>query len=261
MKVSNIIIPIVFLFSTFAISQTSGVIVYKETLNLGIPVEREWSLFFNDKNSIYVETKNSLDDNKEDSKIIGSEDLVINLNVKKFFAASIADKTIKSQGTVATDFYIIKENLPKIKWELINEKKTISSFECQKAKGYFRGRAYFAWFTNDIPSWSGPWKLFGLPGAILEFKDETGQIKSSAVKVEINDTIDINKILNSHKGKGKLLTIEDYVELKQKENELTLKYAMAKLGREADIRNIEPSKRQGFELKYEWEEALEKKKN
>lgn len=261
MKISDIILPIVFLISTYVISQTSGTIVYKESLNLGIPVEREWILYFNNKNSIYVKTENSVGNKKEDSKSLNPEELVINLNVKNFYAASIADITLKSQGIVATDFYIIEEKIPEIKWELMNEKKTINSFECQKAKGYFRGRTYIAWFTKDIPTWSGPWKLFGLPGAILEFEDETGQIKSSAVKVEINKDIDISKILNSNKGKGEVLTIEDYVELKQKENELALKFAMAKLGREADIRNVAPPKRQGFELKYEWEETLEKKKD
>ncbi|OBX24849.1 hypothetical protein A9996_13240 [Gelidibacter algens] len=188
------------------------------------------------------------DSNKDSNKII------IDLNVKEFYVASLNTRTLKSQGTVATTPYLIEESIPKIKWELVKESKTINSFDCQKAKGNFRGRTYIAWFTKDIPSWCGPWKLFGLPGGILEFQDETGQIKSSAIQVKINDNIDVDKIIDSNKGNGKSLSIKDYVELKQRENELMLKYAMAKLGREADIRSVEPYKRQGFELKYEWEE-------
>lgn len=57
---------------------------------------------------------------------------------------------------------------PSFSWNILQEKKKIGSFEAQKAETEFRGRKYTAWFTDDIPISSGPWKFSGLPGLILE---------------------------------------------------------------------------------------------
>lgn len=161
---------------------------------------------------------------------------------------------LTSQQIIAAEPCKVVEKLPKIVWKLKNEIKKINNFNCQKAIGYFRGRSYMVWFTEEIPTRFGPWKLFGLPGAILEFQDETGQIKSVASKVELTTDLDIENIINSKAFKGKSLSIEAFVDKKQDENVLMLKYAMAKLGREANIENVAPYERQGFELNFEWEE-------
>jgi GLPGLI family protein len=43
------------------------------------------------------------------------------------------------------------------------------------AQGYFRGCIYTVWYTPDIPSSFGPWKLNGCPGLILEAtRDDKG---------------------------------------------------------------------------------------
>ncbi|TXD82525.1 GLPGLI family protein [Subsaximicrobium wynnwilliamsii] len=253
---------LIFLLSTFcAFGQNiSGVIKYKETLNLGDPVERHWSLYFDDNQSIYLETNsfetNSLTpDFKEKSEKTSnkSDELVINVDIDEFYVASSKTQSLKSQQIIAAEPYKVVEILPKIEWKLTEEKKKIKNFNCQKAVGYFRGRSYIVWFTEDIPTRFGPWKLSGLPGAILEFQDKTGQIKSIALKVELTSDLNIENIINSKAFIGKSLSIEAYVEKKQDENVLMLKYAMAKLGREANIQNVAPYEREGFELKYEWE--------
>jgi GLPGLI family protein len=68
--------------------------------------------------------------------------------------------------------YIVREDLKRIPWVLVNEFREIGNFRCQKATGRFRGRTYTAWFAARVPVHSGPWKLHGLPGLILEAFDE-----------------------------------------------------------------------------------------
>lgn len=80
--------------------------------------------------------------------------------------------------------YIFKDTLPVIKWKILNEEKRIQNLNCQKAIGYCRGRFYTVWFCKDIPSQSGPWKLNGLPGLILEATDSKNEIQFNFLQFE-----------------------------------------------------------------------------
>lgn len=59
-------------------------------------------------------------------------------------------------------------------WVLSDDTATVLSYVCRKAVCRFKGREWMAWFTPDIPSSDGPWKLFGLPGLILKAEDSEG---------------------------------------------------------------------------------------
>ncbi|MDB4901226.1 MAG: hypothetical protein JWQ63_507 [Mucilaginibacter sp.] len=72
--------------------------------------------------------------------------------------------------------YLIEEPLPVINWKISADTASFGGLHCQKATTHFKGRDYTAWFCPDIPSQSGPWKLSGLPGLILEAYDTKKQV-------------------------------------------------------------------------------------
>jgi GLPGLI family protein len=83
----------------------------------------------------------------------------------------------------------IVEPIDTIAWQISNDVKNINSYRCNKATCHFHGRNYTAWFTLDIPCQWGPYKLQGLPGAILEAYDDRNEVSFYATKVVIKDTL------------------------------------------------------------------------
>jgi len=83
--------------------------------------------------------------------------------------------------------YVYDQPLTKINWQIRDDVKDIGNFKCQKAIGDFGGRSYEAWFCPDIPVSAGPWKLYGLPGLILEAMDTSKQVKFIFKQFSITD--------------------------------------------------------------------------
>lgn len=71
--------------------------------------------------------------------------------------------------------YLMDDTI-KINWTINNIVKEIGGIKCQNATCKFRGRLYNAWFAPSIPISSGPWKLGGLPGLILDAHDSKNEI-------------------------------------------------------------------------------------
>jgi GLPGLI family protein len=72
---------------------------------------------------------------------------------------------------------IVSDTFGAINWVLHPERKRLGIYECRKATGIFRGREYEAWYAVDVPIPSGPFKLGGLPGLILEAQSLDGKVK------------------------------------------------------------------------------------
>ncbi|SFG78916.1 GLPGLI family protein [Pedobacter insulae] len=68
--------------------------------------------------------------------------------------------------------YLINETLPELKWKITKDTITLSGVVCQKAMTKLDEKNWTAWFAPNLPFQSGPWKLQGLPGLILEAYDE-----------------------------------------------------------------------------------------
>ena len=72
--------------------------------------------------------------------------------------------------------YLIEEPWPSIVWKITPDTSTINTLHCQKALAHFKGRDYTAWFCPELPFQSGPWKLNGLPGLIVQAEDAKKEV-------------------------------------------------------------------------------------
>lgn len=85
---------------------------------------------------------------------------------------------------VFTNKYIYTEKLEKPQWNILNEKKIVADYSCQKAETFYLGRKWIVWFTTAIPIPEGPWKLWGLPGLILEAADSDNDYCFSCIEIK-----------------------------------------------------------------------------
>lgn len=111
-------------------------------------------------------------------------DLGMLIDLKKNIIIDHKYLPLNIKGTIL-DTIFVKDNPRVIKWEIQNEFKKINIYNCQRAKGKFRGRDYIVWFTSDIPISLGPWKLNGLPGLILEASDSKNMFHFYADKITL----------------------------------------------------------------------------
>ena len=61
-----------------------------------------------------------------------------------------------------------------IQWQLSADTATIATYPCKKAVGEFGGRTWTVFYTDEVPSTAGPWKLHGCPGLIVRADDSEG---------------------------------------------------------------------------------------
>ena len=64
------------------------------------------------------------------------------------------------------------EPTPDIAWTLTDDTLTVSGYLCQQATATHRGVEWRVWYTEEIPSSAGPWRLRGLPGLIVKAESE-----------------------------------------------------------------------------------------
>ena len=76
------------------------------------------------------------------------------------------------------------EPTPDIAWTLTDDTLTVSGYHCQQATAKFRGVKWHVWYTEEIPSSAGPWRLRGLPGLIVEAKSEAHTFRLAEVRQE-----------------------------------------------------------------------------
>ncbi len=106
-------------------------------------------------------------------------------------------------------FKIVNQELPYLKWVIVDEYKTIENYKCQKATIDYLGRKFFAWFTSEISIQDGPSVFYGLPGLIIEMQNEDNTKSYKLTKIEeINEEINFdlpeNKVIESVELKDEL---------------------------------------------------------
>lgn len=79
----------------------------------------------------------------------------------------------------------IKGETEKSDWEILSDSvKKIGEFECTLAHCDLCGWKIDAWFTTEIPVQCGPWRLWGLPGLIVNANSEDGDIDIQLVSLK-----------------------------------------------------------------------------
>ncbi len=116
---------------------------------------------------------------------------------------NFATKVIISKERAVKTLYLVADTIITIPWKLSKNTKKIQNIECFSAQAEYRGRVWTAWYAPSIPILSGPWKLYGLPGMILEAEDREGLIRFECesivipalnnTKIETSEFFDINE--------------------------------------------------------------------
>ena len=113
---------------------------------------------------------------------------------------------------VANDGTLIKNDINKNNWQLINETKMIDKFLCYKAiltktiinrNGNKKNIKIIAWYSPSIPLSYGPKDYFGLPGLILEIEERNFRLVASSITF-------FDKEIKIDFPKGKTITQEEY---------------------------------------------------
>lgn len=121
---------------------------------------------------------------------------------KDYFFISDIDSNIKdskvflfteSIGYSSESDYFVHDSVPKINWTIDeNSTKSVLGYECTKATAVFRGSKITAYFAKEIPYPIGPFKFYGLPGAILDVRvDGQDYDLWKAIKVETDNKDEI----------------------------------------------------------------------
>lgn len=254
---ANVLCIFMFAQKTQQINNSDIVEVHYLTyMDKGVPLSRESKLLINNllNESVYI-TDYHTDKIIDASSIKAAEKETSNLfRVKTFFQYKYIYTNIPRYHLTSVDWLASKtvkyeESIPKFKWILINETKSIENYTCFKAEVDFRGRKYTAWYTKDIPLAYGPWKFSSLPGLILEVYDSENEYTLLAKQIKFKSEKNIEKIPKTDFVMSLKEFISKHDELYDPNNWSTPGVSISQ----------EKYVRDGIELIYEWEEQPKNK--
>jgi GLPGLI family protein len=86
------------------------------------------------------------------------------------------ERKLLTKDELLMNSYSIIGPMPIIDWKTSGDTATFGGLHCQRASCHFKGRDYTAWFCPDMPVHTGPWKLNGLPGVIVDAHDAKNEV-------------------------------------------------------------------------------------
>ncbi|MEY8758935.1 GLPGLI family protein [Chryseobacterium tongliaoense] len=100
----------------------------------------------------------------------------------------------KSGNIITSTLPVSKYNYsfeePQLKWELLNETKTIDGMKCNLAKTVTdTGDTFFAWYTQQYLFSEGPFRFKGLPGLIIKLYNKNNTVTIDAVEIKKSSEI------------------------------------------------------------------------
>lgn len=262
MKNIIILLTTLFLYISCLSQNKSGLVIYEikyPTNNINAkPVESR--LYFNDSLSIQIRFSSKFHKQndagvKKEGEGIGitfdysdekGEIIHRNFNTEKI--------KLRFQKTQAFDAFIVDDTWLKIIWKIKEDTLTIGKFKCKKAIGDFRGRTYIAWFTEEIPLPYGPFKLYGLPGLILQAEDTEKMFSAYMKSIEYptSQEFEVDEPIEKDKK-----TIIEYAYVRDHFADLLMEKLNSKLPRgilfHKNPDNYDPKRTYIIEKKFEWE--------
>ncbi|MDO4229386.1 MAG: GLPGLI family protein [Capnocytophaga sp.] len=230
-------------------------ITYKVDIDFGMPAEKKSKLVFNTTEAYYTEESPMPKSSDNDDRKVTIQGMATR-GIEEVFVTDLKNKKFIVKHKINNVFYWVEDKLFPIEWKIDRKAKaTILGYQCFKAMGVFRGRQYTAWFTEDIPTKFGPWKLNGLLGLVLEVSDAVGEVSFAVERIEQLKNLDA-KIFNltDNQSDYKKVTLQEYVAIQKKNKSEIFRVHIAKLPRNAKVTEIkENDQNSGYELKYEWE--------
>ena len=149
-------------------------------------------LYYSNGESIYIQEKESMSENsginlikQKTKKIeIGKSGGGIYKNFKT--------KEYLHEADVLGKQLLVTDKLKKINWEFLDDKKTIGSINCKKAKVTINNEEIIAWYDDEFALQDGPKDFYGLPGLIIELIAEKKTYHVINIKKN-NDKLEIKK--------------------------------------------------------------------
>lgn len=271
MKQITILIVLVLAQSfTHAQSSQKGIAMYEYQIPNEKLLIKEAALEFDEDETLFSYNRTEPTQNPKDNGITNSDNKV-NVSIstadeqgfatyRNFSKKEIVNRSPKIGKLF--DAFTYDDEWISFNWKITDQFKKIGKFNAQKAIGKFRGRVYIAWFTEEIPLPYGPWKLFGLPGLIIEAEDQEQMFKAKLLSIkypcECNIAVEKPSALENK-------TLRQYVEFRENIHRMIFEKMRARLPRDkANSMRFMPTKDEGRkywdERIFEWE-VKEQKKN
>jgi GLPGLI family protein len=263
----NVLLLIIFTSSFSILAQTKnlncGTVSYLYTLPAEQLVTKKSKLYFNDTISKFVYSKIEKDENIESQFNNEGNFATLNISVsdeqgvvvfRNFKSEIVLDREAKI-GEIF-EAYTYNDNWIKINWDIQKDTMRIGKFLCQKALGEFRGRTYTVWFSEEIPFPYGPWKLFGLPGLILEAEDSEHMFKVTFESINYPFSCAESDLEIPTANEKK--TLKEYVEFEDNFTENMVNKLKSRLSRSSGVTLTPGPKSKNIrkyrvEKRYEWE--------
>lgn len=133
------------------------------------------------------------------------------LYVKK----NVANNSLSVFDYKAGGLWRYAEPMGEIAWDIDEDTvQTLLGLDCIMAETYFHGRHWKVWFAPEVPVSDGPWKLYGLPGIILNAVADDGNdfiIEAIEVGTTQQDVPDVYSVDNYERGERKqILSDHEY---------------------------------------------------
>jgi GLPGLI family protein len=146
------------------------------------------NLYFSNNESVDINKRETVNDGNIQKKDNGFQlTLPYGDSLGDQVYRNISNNTIitRTPKNAISEAFIVNEKWTEITWEISKKTKKIGNYNATLATGSFRGRVYKAWFTYEIPTPFGPWKLHGLPGLILEAEDAEKLVTFNLLEIKI----------------------------------------------------------------------------